>query len=214
MVITHYVNLVSFILLIISGFIIHYPFMPLNMGMCRGVHILCGFVILINCIVRIILAFTMESAPAGGTRQTQKDYKSWIPGPDNKHQFFAWIKFYLFMKKDHPLSAKFNPLQKLAYIAIPFLIFFMGYTGLCLWGPTMNMGIFAAGTTAMGGLMSVRIIHYFMMFVFIIFMMIHVYMAATEGGLSLLKNMFARKEHGGLTYDIESHDLSGEDRSI
>ena len=214
MVITHYVNLVSFILLIISGFIIHYPFMPLNMGMCRGVHILCGFVILINCIVRIILAFTMESAPAGGTRQTQKDYKSWIPGPDNKHQFLAWIKFYLFMKKDHPLSAKFNPLQKLAYIAIPFLIFFMGYTGLCLWGPTMNMGIFAAGTTAMGGLMSVRIIHYFMMFVFIIFMMIHVYMAATEGGMSLLKNMFARKEHGGLTYDIESHDLSGEDRSI
>ena len=215
MVITHYINLVGFILLIFSGFIIHYPGIPLlNMGICRGVHVFCGIVILINCIVRIIMAFTMKSAPTGGTRQQVTDIKSWVAGPDNKHQMGAWIKFYLFIKKDHPLAAKFNPLQKIAYCLIPFLILFMGYTGLCLWAPTMDLGIFAAGTAAMGGLMSVRIIHYFMMWVFIIFMIIHVYMAASEGGLSLLVNMFARKEHGGLTYDIESHDIAGIDNSV
>ena len=62
--------------------------------------------------------------------------------------------------------------------------------------------------------MSVRIIHYFLMFVFIIFTLIHIYMAFTEGGVPLLALMFARKEHSGLTYDINTHDISGEDDSI
>ena len=57
----------------------------------------------------------------------------------------------------------------------------MFYTGLALWGPTMNLGFFAAGTDLVGGLMSMRIIHYFMMYVFICFMFIHVYLANIEG---------------------------------
>lgn len=213
-VITHYINLVSMILLIVSGILIHFPYFAGVMGICRGVHILCGIVLVVNCIVRVILAFVLDSAPAPGTRQMQKDYKSWLPQADNRGQLIEWIKFYLFMKKEHPLSGKFNPLQKIAYGLIPFLILFMGYTGFCLWGKTMNVPIFAAFTNAVGGLMNVRIIHWFMMFVFIIFMLIHIYMAFVEGGKPLMKLMFARKEHGGYTYDIETHALGGEDNSI
>ena len=62
--------------------------------------------------------------------------------------------------------------------------------------------------------MSVRIIHYIMMFVFIVFIIIHVYMAVSEGGKPMVANMFARKEHGGLTYDAETMDISGEDKSV
>lgn len=214
LIITHYINLICMILLIFSGIVIHFPYFAGFMGAARGLHIFCGIVILLNCIVRIILAFIVESAPAGGTRQKQKDVKSWLPQSDNRHQLLAWVKFYLFAKKEHPLSGKFNPLQKTAYIMIPLLLLFMGFTGFCLWGPTMNWGICQAFTSAVGGLMSVRIIHYFMMFVFIIFIMIHVYMSVIEGGKSLLKLMFAGKEHGGYTYDINTHALSGEDESV
>ena len=47
-VITHWINLVSMIFLIITGFVIHFP-IPAIMGICRGLHIFFGFVIFIGC---------------------------------------------------------------------------------------------------------------------------------------------------------------------
>ncbi|MEG0758673.1 MAG: cytochrome b/b6 domain-containing protein, partial [Raoultibacter sp.] len=168
-VITHWINLICMILLIVTGFCIHFPFWPLFMGVARGVHVFCGALLLINCIVRVVMAFVVKSSPTGGTREQVTDFKTWLPQADNRHQLGAWIKYYLFLKKDHPLSAKLGVPQKISYLAIPILIVFMAYTGFALWGPTMNLGIFAAGTDLFGGLMSMRIIHYFMMYVFIIF---------------------------------------------
>jgi Ni/Fe-hydrogenase 1 B-type cytochrome subunit len=58
--------------------------------------------------------------------------------------------------------------------------------------------------------MITRIIHFFFMFVFILFMLIHVYLANVEG-ISPTKMMFAWKEHGGLVYDPKLHNIVGED---
>ena len=121
-----------------------------------------------------------------------------------------YIKYYLFFKKDHPLAAKLGVPQKISYLLIPVLIILMFYTGCALWVPTADLPLFAAGTNLVGGLMSMRIIHYFMMFVFICFMFIHVYLANVEGiAPSLL--MFFHKEHGGLVYDPDLHNIIGED---
>lgn len=211
-VITHWINLVCMILLIVTGFCIHFPFWPLFMGVARGVHVFCGALLLINCIVRVVMAFIVKSSPTGGTREQVTDFKTWLPQADNRHQLGAWIKYYLFMKKDHPLSAKLGVPQKISYLAIPILILFMAYTGFALWGPTMNLGIFAAGTDLFGGLMSMRIIHYFMMYVFIIFSFLHIYLANVEG-FAPTKLMFTWKEHGGLVYDPEKHVIVGEDNN-
>ena len=205
-VITHWINLVCMVLLIITGFSIHFPFWPEFMGIARGVHVFCGFVLFINCIVRVLMAFFVKSSP---TSQVT-DFKTWLPQKDNRHQAGAWIKYYLFLKKDHPLGAKLGVPQKISYLLIPVLIIVMFYTGLCLWNPTMNIGFFAAGTDLVGGLMSMRIIHYFMMYVFICFMFIHLYLANIEG-LSPTKLMLFRKEHGGLVYDPDKHVIVGED---
>ena len=180
-VITHWINLVAMILLIITGFSIHFPFWGGFMGIARGVHVFLGFVLFINCIVRVIMAFFVKSAPDGGTRYQVTDYKTWLPQADNRHQLGAWIRYYLFFKKDHPLGAKLGVPQKISYLAIPILIIVMFYTGLALWAPTMNWAFFAAGTDLVGGLMSMRIIHYFMMYIFICFMLIHIYLANIEG---------------------------------
>ncbi len=206
-VITHWINLVAMICLIISGFLIHFPVTG-TMGIARGVHIFFGFVIFINCIVRMIMSLFVKSAPTGGTRKQVPDYKTWLPQKDNRHQGVSWVKYYLFMKKDHPLSAKLGVPQKLSYLLIPILIILMFITGLALWPPTA--GALSGFTAFFGGAMSVRIIHYFGMYVFIIFMFIHVYLANVEG-TEPTKLMFFRKEHGGLVYDPDKHVIVGDD---
>ncbi len=209
-VVTHWINLVAMVLLILTGFIIHYPFIAGIMGICRGVHIFCGFILLINMLFRVIAAFFVKTSPTGGTRKQIADYKSWLPQKDNRHQALEWIKYYLFLKKDHPLGAKLGVPQKISYLLIPILIILMFWTGLCLWNVTMMLPAMWGTTTLLGGLMSVRIIHYFMMFVFIIFMFIHIYLANVEG-TAPTKLMFIHKEHGGLIYAPEVHDIVGED---
>ena len=209
-VITHWINLISMILLIVTGFMINYPFLGDVMGMARGVHVFFGFVLFIYCVFRVVAAFFVKTAPAGGTREVVSDYKTWLPQRDNRHQLGAWIKYYLFFKRDHPLSAKLGVPQKLSYLLIPILILIMFWTGLCLWQPTAQWPIFFDSTQLVGGAMNMRLIHYFGMWVFIIFMMIHIYLANVEG-TAPTKLMFVHKEHGGLTYDPERHIVDGED---
>ena len=180
-VVTHWINLIAMIMLILSGIIIHFPVLPFLTGIARGCHLFFGFVLFINCVARVIMAFFVKTAPTGGTRQQVTDFKTWLPQKDNRHQALEWIKYYLFLKKDHPLGAKLGVPQKISYLLIPILIVLMFWTGLCLWGVTMNVPVFAATTNLVGGLMSMRIIHYFGMYVFIIFMFIHIYLANVRG---------------------------------
>ncbi len=209
-VFTHWINLVSMLLLIFSGFYIHFPFFPGFMGIARGLHMFCALVFVANCLARVVLAFIVKSAPAGGTRKLEPDYKSFLPQKDNRHQLGAWIKYYLFMKKEHPLGGKYGVPQKITYVLIPVLILIMAFTGLCLWAPTANIGPFAAFNELMGSIMITRIVHFFLMFVFILFMFLHAYLANVEG-LAPSKMMFGWKEHGGLVYDPELHNIVGED---
>ena len=66
-VITHWINLVAMVLLIFTGFYIHYPFFWGFESMARGLHVFFGFVLFINCICRLIMAFIVKSSPTGGT---------------------------------------------------------------------------------------------------------------------------------------------------
>jgi len=61
--------------------------------------------------------------------------------------------------------------------------------------------------------MHMRVIHYFLMYFFIFFMMIHIYLANVEG-TEPTKLMFFHKEHGGLTYDPKTHNINGEDYEV
>ena len=208
----HWINLICMILLILSGIEIHYPVLPLFMGVARSVHIFCGIVIFIALVVRIVLSFACKSAPAGGTREVAMDALTFLPSKHNRHQLIPWIKYYLFIKKDHPLGGKYGVPQKIAYFVFVVVgIFAMAYTGFCLWQTTADWGCFAWFTALVGGLMRVRIIHYCGMFWFICFILIHVYLANIEGFAPTMI-MFFRKEHGGLTYDLETMNISGEDK--
>jgi len=176
-VITHWINLICMIMLAFSGFYIHYPFFDGFMGVARGMHIAAMFVIIINLTFRIIAAFFVKTAVDLGSREVDTDIKNWLPQEKNKHQLFETVKYYLFLRKEGVISAKYGSLQKIAYLATIPLTYLMAYTGFCLYGPTADWGFLAGGTAMVGGPMNMRIIHYFMMWVFIVFTMIHAYLA-------------------------------------
>ena len=209
-VITHWINLICMFILIFTGFCIPFPSCPLFMSVARGLHVICGFVIFINCVIRVILAFVIDAAPTGGTRKKIKDYHMWLPQKDNLHQGIEWVKYYLFLRKTHPLGGKLGVPQKISYLAIAPLLVIMFITGICLWPPLAETALCTACLRLVGGAMSMRIIHYFLMFVFILFCFIHLYLANIEG-IAPTKLMLFRKEHGGLTYDPDKHVIDGYD---
>ncbi len=176
-VITHWIHLICMIMLAFSGFYIHYPFFDGFMGVARGMHFVAMFVILINLTFRVIAAFFVKSATDLGSREVDTDIKNWLPQEKNKHQFFETVKYYLFLRKEGVISAKYGSLQKMSYLATVPLTYLMAYTGFALYGPTADWGFFMWGTELVGGPMNMRIIHYFMMWVFIVFTMVHAYLA-------------------------------------
>lgn len=176
-VFTHWINLICMVMLAFSGFYIHYPFFDGVMGVMRGMHFIAMYVILINLVVRIILAFFVKDANQLASREVDKDIKNWLPQKENRHQFFETVKYYLFLRKEAVISAKYGSLQKIAYLVTIPLTLLQAYTGFAIYGPTMNWAFFTGGLELVGGPMNMRIIHYFGMWVFIVFTMIHAYLA-------------------------------------
>jgi Ni/Fe-hydrogenase 1 B-type cytochrome subunit len=197
---THWINLVTMVLLIISGLYIHYP-APFGgwMGVARGIHIFCGVIIFLNVIFRIVATFFVKDAVTSGTRETQLDLYNWLPQKENRHQFFPMLRWYLFMKKDYPLSAKYATMQKFSYICIAIMLLAISYTGFCLWSVTNQWAIFAIGNEAL-----VRIIHYCIMWLLIIITLIHVYIATMHGFVTW-RMIFLHKEDPDA---YEGHDES------
>lgn len=209
-VVTHWINLVCMFLLIGTGLYIHFPYLPFAESPVRGIHVVCGFVIFVNCVVRVFMAFFVKAAPTGGTRKVQTDYKMWLPQKDNRHQALEWVKYYLFLRKTHPLGGKLGVPQKLSYLAIAPLLTIMFVTGICIWGPLQGNEIVQSLLALVGGSMHMRILHYLLMFVFIVFCFIHLYLANVEGQAPTMLMLF-RKEAGGMTYDPDKHVIDGYD---
>lgn len=161
----HYNNLISFIVLIATGFIIHSPSPGLPINLARNLHFLFMYFLVFNGIVRMYYSFFGK----------YKDYDTFFLTIQDIKNMWPQIKYYLFIGK-HPDNGKYNPLQKMAYIAIPILVVFQAITGAILYRPEM----FGTLATYGGGLASVRGIHYLIMWLFVAIIVIHVYLALTE----------------------------------
>jgi len=206
-VLMHWLHLVCMILLGFTGFFIDSPFrfFGMTMGTAQWIHYVCMYVVLINLAARVYWAFYGNgSAVAKGTRLIDRDYRNFGPQQANRGQLLETVKYYLFLRKTHPASAKFNSLQKGTYVFWAALLLVQAYTGFALYGPTYNWPFFAAGTAAVGGLMTMRMIHYFIMWVFMITTMVHIYLSVAED-LSALPLMFWWKETPAAEEPVDRH---------
>lgn len=163
--ISHWINLINFLALIITGFLIHSPIQGVPMNLVRNIHFFFMYFLIINGVVRIYYAVFGK----------YKDWRDFIPNKTDVKTLIPQLKYYLFMGK-HPKTNKYNPMQKAAYLALPIMAVIQAITGFLLYWPTKFTGL----TAALGGLAAVRGIHYVMMWLFILVIAAHIYLVFTE----------------------------------
>ncbi len=182
-VLIHWTHLLCMLVLGFTGFFIHYPFLRLRMGVLRELHFIAMYLVLIALAARVWCAFAGRSVVHKGSRQRERDYRNFMPQAENRGQLLQTVRYYLFLRRTHPPSGKYNPLQKTAYVAMGALLLVQAYTGFALYGPAQSGPFgpfFALGTTLAGGLMAVRMAHYLVMWAFILMTLVHVYLGVAE----------------------------------
>jgi len=190
-VLLHWVHVVSMFTLVFTGFYIHYPFFTGPMGTMRTTHFVAMFVLIVTTVLRVYWAFAGRGSAGTGSRRLVPDWEHFAPEPENRGQLLETVKYYLFLRRSHPRSAKFNTLQKSTYILWLLLIIAQAITGFAMWSPTA--GFFQPLSYALGGITQVRVDHYLIMWLFIVTLMIHVYLAVAEAWVEL-PIMFLWKE--------------------
>jgi Ni/Fe-hydrogenase 1 B-type cytochrome subunit len=178
-VVMHWVHLLSFFALIITGLLIHQPVNGIDMGVVRNIHFIVMFVFMLNVVVRVYWAFMGMGSADHDSVRLKRDWKWFVYEQTNKGTFWPSLKYYLFLQKERPYTSKYNPLQKLTYGTVfPLLAVVMAVTGFAMWTP--SAAYFAWLTDILGGQNGVRLIHYFSMWIFIVLFMVHLYLVFFE----------------------------------
>lgn len=181
---THWIRAFAIAFLTISGFYIAYVFVYPNVandqkfllnGVWRAWHEIIGF-ILIACLIYKTYLFFFDKL-SKKERVSIYDFfspKCWI----------AQIKYYLFIGKHPHLKGVYNPLQFASYLFFYIVLFVICLTGLVLYAHVYHAGLggfiyepMRWCEAMMGGLANVREIHHIAMWIILIFVAAHVYMA-------------------------------------
>jgi len=183
MLINHWAMAISIFVLIATGFYIADPFTVAKgetvnkflMGDMRFYHILFGIFLTFLFLWRVYLAFFSRF------HADWKDFFAFF----NVKATFAQIKFYLLIDKEAPPhKGLYGPLQSLAYAGLLFMVLVIVVTGLILMGAGYHAGFTALvyklvkpAEKMMGGLATVRYIHHIFTWFFVLFIVVHIYMA-------------------------------------
>lgn len=180
----HWLRALAILVLVITGFYISWPFLVapessdvLVQGWIRFAHIVFGFLLTSITLVRFYLFFFSRNDIERKSFKDVMSINSWI----------VQLKSYFWMGNLHK-SGVYGPLQFMTYVAISFVALIICITGLALYANVYHLGIggllgdMAAWFTALcGGLANLRIFHHYLTWAFIIFVVIHVYMAVWSG---------------------------------
>lgn len=176
-ILMHWVHLVALAVLIWTGFFIRRPFYAGSMQLNRSLHLIFMWVLIFTAVVRVYYAFVGFSA-APGMRRRIRDYRHFGRQEENRGKFFEQIKYYLFLRRTSPRHGKYNTLQKGTYVFWLLLIAIQAITGLAIWTTTQRA--FAPLTYALGGPAAIRTYHYWIMWIFIVTVAVHIYLSAVE----------------------------------
>ena len=181
--INHWGMVISIFILIATGFYIAGPFTVYQgetvkkffMGDVRFVHILFGVFLSFIFIWRVYLAFFSKF------HADWKDFFAFTDWPNTVKQ----VKFYALVSKE-PAEHKYlyGPMQSLAYGGLMVMMLFIVLTGVILMGAGYHAGLTALiyklvkpFENLVGGLAMVRWIHHILTWCFILFIVVHIYMA-------------------------------------
>lgn len=100
------------------------------------------------------------------------EWRDLTPRRGDIRDSWEMVKFYLFVRRDHPHQGKHNALQKTAYFAMPLLGLVLIVTGVAIWKPVQ----LAPLTRVLGGYVWARYWHFMAMVFLVALSVVHVFM--------------------------------------
>ena len=98
------------------------------------------------------------------------EWRSLLFRPSDIPGAIQMMKYYLHLRKDHPAQGKHNPLQKLAYSSVVVLGVLAVLSGLSIYKPTQLGWL----TALFGGFQLARYWHFWIVWAFVAFSIVHV----------------------------------------
>lgn len=180
----HWVHTFSFLTLAATGYLIAHPLPSLSgipsdhflMGNIRMVHFIAAYVFAIGFAVRIYWALV-------GNRYAREIF--YLPFWRARWwaDLFYEIRFYLFLTRKQRKTLGHNPLAQVAMFFLNTLMtLFMIGTGFALYGQELGIGSWADQgfgwiIPLLGGEQTTRMWHLMGMYIMLVFVIIHIYMA-------------------------------------
>ena len=176
--ITHWVNVLSILVLSVTGYYIANPFVTTTgpaadqflMGSIRFVHFSVAFVFTMSVLFRVYWAF------AGST------YARWnqfVPATSGRLRALGkMLRYYTFTRPEPPKEVGHNPLAGFTYIGLYVLFILQIVTGFALYSQSFTGGVWKAlfGWIIVAfGAQPVRLVHDIIMYLIIAFTIHHVY---------------------------------------
>jgi Ni/Fe-hydrogenase 1 B-type cytochrome subunit len=169
--ILHMAIMLSIVFLILTGFYIHRPFVGGSgffMTLVRGVHFFAAGVLIIATITRVLGMFI----------GSKKDWRSFFPTASDWALLPKTINYYAYIGKEVEIKKKYNPLQMITYSLVFILIVFQIISGFAILYPNGALSWF--NYDLFFNSIQVRIAHYIVCWLFIMFLIIHVYLGLRE----------------------------------
>ncbi|MFL1706932.1 MULTISPECIES: Ni/Fe-hydrogenase, b-type cytochrome subunit [unclassified Campylobacter] len=181
---THWIRFVAIAFLVVSGFYISYVFIApevtneptifLN-AKWRAAHQVAGFILIAVTIFKLYLFFFDKLS----RKELASIYDFFSP-----KVWIAQIKYYIFLGPHPHLRGVYNPLQFASYLFFYLVLFVICLTGMVLYVHVYHEGLgglfyepMRYFEELMGGLANVRTIHRVAMWIIMIFVPVHIYMA-------------------------------------
>lgn len=109
------------------------------------------------------------------------EWRDLAPRRGDLRDMWEMVKFYVFVRPDHPRQGKHNALQRSAYFAMPILGALAILTGLAIWKPIQ----LAPLTAVFGGYVWARYWHFLVMVALVVLSVVHVVMVFAVDPYSL-----------------------------
>ncbi len=168
--INHWVRAIAIFVLIFTGYYIYAPFIPGSeggylMSWMRFLHFLSMYILILSLIAYIYF----------------NDIGALLPRWSLIRDIPDILGYYLFLKDTHKDYERFNPLQALTYFVWGLLIIVQIFTGFALYSGSVfglfdSQAAFGWVNRLLGGMPVTRLIHFAVMWIFIITIPVHIYM--------------------------------------
>ena len=100
------------------------------------------------------------------------EWRDLVPRRGHFRDSLEMVKFYLFLRRNHPRQGKHNALQRGAYFAMPIVGLLLVLTGLAIWKP-VQLGLL---TSMFGGYVWARYWHFVATWLLVLLSVVHVFM--------------------------------------